>query len=40
MDAKAAGETLQSIGFHVLGRIDDAAQHARNALRQATDFKL
>jgi hypothetical protein len=40
IDAREAGETLDSIGLHVLGRIDDAAQHARNTLRQATDLSF
>jgi hypothetical protein len=35
IDARDAGETLESIGGHVLGRIDDAAQHAQNTLRPA-----
>jgi hypothetical protein len=42
IDARAAGEALESIGVHVLGRTEDAAQHARNTLEQATElsFKL
>ncbi len=42
IDARDAGETLESIGVHVLGRTEDAAQHARNTLEQATElsFKL
>jgi hypothetical protein len=40
IDARGAGETLENIGLHVLGRTDDAAQHARNALRQATDLSF
>jgi hypothetical protein len=40
IDARDAGERLETIGRDVLGRIDDAAQHARNTLRQADRVKL
>jgi hypothetical protein len=42
IDARDAGETWESIGVHVLGRTEDAAQHARNTHEQATElsFKL
>jgi hypothetical protein len=40
IDARNAGETLESIGVHVLGRTEDAAQHARNTLRQATTLSF
>jgi hypothetical protein len=40
IDARNAGETLESIGIHVLGRTEDAAQHARNTLKQADRVKL
>jgi hypothetical protein len=40
IDARDAGETLESIGLHVLGRTNDAAQHARNILERARRVKL
>jgi hypothetical protein len=40
IDARDAGETLESIGRNVLGRIDDAAQHARNTIRQASELRF
>jgi hypothetical protein len=40
IDARDAGETLESIGLQVLGRTEDAAQHARNTLRQAAELSF
>jgi hypothetical protein len=40
LDARDAGETLESIGLHMLGRIDDAAQHARNTLKRAAQLSF
>ena len=40
IDARDAGETLESIGLHVLGKIDNAAQNARDTLTQATELSF
>lgn len=40
IDAREAGEMLESIGQNVLGKIDEAAQHARNTLRQAAELSF
>ena len=40
IDARDAGETLESIGLHVLGKINEAAQHARNTLRHASELSF
>jgi hypothetical protein len=40
IDARDAGERLETIGLRVLDRIDDAAQHARNTLKRAAELSF
>jgi hypothetical protein len=40
IDARDAGETLESIGLNILNRVDDAAQHARNTLKRAIELSF